>query len=28
MGTFVGALCFFAGAVLLLYERTDPPASE
>ena len=28
MGTFVGALCFFAGAVLLLYERADPPASE
>jgi hypothetical protein len=27
MGTFVGALCFLAGAVLLLYERTDPPES-
>ena len=23
MGTFVGALCFLAGAVLLLYERTE-----
>jgi hypothetical protein len=27
MGTFVGALCFLAGAVLLLYERTDPEPS-
>jgi hypothetical protein len=24
LGTFVGALCFFIGAVLLLPERTQP----
>jgi YrhK-like protein len=24
LGTFVGAVCFFAGAVLLLFERTEP----
>jgi hypothetical protein len=23
LGTFVGALCFLAGAVLLLFERTE-----
>ena len=23
LGTFVGAVCFFAGAVLLLFERTE-----
>jgi hypothetical protein len=27
MGTFVGALCFLAGAVLLLYERTETAES-
>lgn len=27
LGTFVGALCFLAGAVLLLPERTEPPPS-
>src|SRR5262249_49347131 len=24
LGTFVGALCFLAGAILLMPERTDP----
>ena len=24
LGTFVGAVCFFVGAVLLLFERTEP----
>jgi hypothetical protein len=24
LGTFVGAVCFFAGAILLLFERTEP----
>jgi hypothetical protein len=28
MGTFVGALCFLDGAVLLLYERTEATASD
>ena len=23
LGTFIGALCFLAGAVLLLFERTE-----
>ena len=23
LGTFVGAVCFFVGAVLLLFERTE-----
>jgi hypothetical protein len=23
LGTFIGAVCFFAGAVLLLFERTE-----
>jgi hypothetical protein len=27
LGTFIGALCFLAGAVLLLPERTESPAS-
>jgi len=27
LGTFVGALCFLAGAILLLPERTEPAAS-
>jgi hypothetical protein len=28
MGTFVGALCFLVGAVLLLPERTEPVAAQ
>jgi hypothetical protein len=24
LGTFIGAVCFFAGAVLLLSERVEP----
>ncbi|MHB1594609.1 MAG: hypothetical protein ACYCO9_22600 [Streptosporangiaceae bacterium] len=28
LGTFIGAACFLAGAVLLLYERTEPVAAR
>ncbi len=28
LGTFVGALCFLAGGVLLLPERTRGPATD
>ncbi len=26
LGTFIGAVCFLAGAILLLPERTEAPA--
>jgi hypothetical protein len=28
LGTFVGAVCFFVGALLLLPERTEPEQTE
>jgi hypothetical protein len=28
LGTFIGAVCFLAGAALLLPERTEPPPAE